>query len=77
MSGVATIAPMVVGAVLAKTGIKFDADKIVNSLPGHVKIGDMVIQNAIDTMMLTNIARSSILSYSFRVIRAIKRVIRT
>ena len=34
MSGVATIIPMIVGAVLANAVIEFDTIKIVSSLPG-------------------------------------------
>ena len=53
MSGVATITPMMVGGVLANAAIEFDIRKIVQSLPGRILIGNMVIQNTVYTVMLT------------------------
>ena len=56
MSGVVTVAPIVVGAVLANTGIIFDTNAMVNSLPTGPKIGDMDIQNVADTVILAKVS---------------------
>ena len=53
MSGVATIIPMIAGAVLENAGIKVKTEDIVRSLPANDTIARMVIQNAADTVMLT------------------------
>ena len=56
MSGVTTIAPIIVGDVLANAGIPFDASKLVDSLPSGYSISQSVIQNAADTVMLTKMS---------------------
>ena len=53
MSGVATIIPMIVGAVLENAGIKVKTEDIVQILPVNDTIAHMVIQNASNTVMLT------------------------
>ena len=53
INGVATIIPMVVGAVLENAGIKTNASNLVQSLPSGPRIARMVIQNAANTIMLT------------------------
>ena len=52
VNGVAMVAPIVVGEILANSGISFDADKILDSLPGRDAFGHMVIKNAADTIIL-------------------------
>ena len=53
ISGVGTVSPMAVRKILANAGIPFDADKIVDSLPGQDTFGHTVIKNAADTIILT------------------------
>ena len=53
MSGVATIIPMTVQAVLENNRIKFKTEDIVCILPGNDKIAHMVIQNAVNTAIVT------------------------
>ena len=53
MNGYATITLTIIGGVLSKTGILFDAETIVDSLHVVKIIGEFVIQNTADTIMLT------------------------
>ena len=53
MSGVATIAPIIVGAVLENAGIRINTKVLVHSLPGNDTIANMVVQNAADSIILT------------------------
>jgi len=53
ITGVATVAPMVVGSILANAGISFDAYKIVDTLPRRDTFGYMIIKNTADTIILT------------------------
>ena len=55
ISGVVTVVPIVVGEILSNAGILFDTHKTVNRLPTGYTIGDMVIQNAADTVILTKV----------------------
>ena len=59
MSGVATIAPMIVAGILANAGLDFKTDLLIESLPGRIAIGDFVVNNAADTIIMM---RSSIKS---------------
>ena len=54
MSGVATVAPMIVCAVLANARINVESKKIISSLPGKDHIARMVVNNAVDAIILTN-----------------------
>ena len=57
MSGVATIAPMVVAAVLENANIiNINYNDVVQSLPSNNTIARLVIGNAADTVMLTKIS---------------------
>ena len=53
MSGVSTIAPMVVAAILHNAGIEISPASIVKSLPSNNAITNMVVNNAADTVILT------------------------
>ena len=57
MSGVSTIAPMVVAEILHNSEIDISPASIVKSLPSNDAITNMVVNNAADTVIL---ARESI-----------------
>ena len=54
MSGVATLAHMVVVEVLVNIGIKFDADLVADILSGLDAMGNIITQNTAGTVMISN-----------------------
>ena len=52
-SGFSTIINFVVRFVLANFGLAFTTDELVSSLPSHNKIKEMIIDKAVDTVLLT------------------------
>ena len=59
MSGVATIAPMIAAGMLANAGLEYDTDLLIESLPGRIAIGDFVVNNAADTIVMMRSAIKS------------------
>ena len=53
INSVATVAPMIVLAILTNVSININISEILDSLPGRDVITNMVIQNVIDTVILT------------------------
>ena len=53
MNGIATVAPMIASAILVNVGVSINTSKMVDSLPNCNTISNMVIRNAVDTVMLT------------------------
>lgn len=49
---VATVALMIVGVILAKADTSFGITKVVSSLPGQDSIGNIVMTNDADTIIL-------------------------
>ena len=54
MIGVATLEHMAVVYLLVNIGKQIVANSVVDSLPGQDAIGNIVIQNAADTVMIIN-----------------------
>ena len=52
-SGFATLMPFAVYSVFANAGVHIDPDKLISAMPSHKHIQNMVCQNAIDTILLT------------------------
>ena len=52
-AGLSSVIPLAVGSVFANAGIPVNHDKLVDSLPSHNHIKNLVEQAAIDTMLLT------------------------
>jgi len=77
MNGMVTVAPMIVSTIFLNVGISIDTSNIVDSLPGRDTISNMVIQNSVDTVILT---RETVKITPFSpslAIKVIKRVIKT
>ena len=52
-SGIATVAPFIIGAFLENCGIEYTSKKLVSSLPCNMTFKNMVEENAVSNIMLT------------------------
>ena len=76
-NGFATITPMIFVAVLANSGMKCSTGNIVDSLPENYLLGDMVIQNAADTIILTKESIKKAPMYLCHMVRETRKAITT
>ena len=51
--GIAQVLPFIVGSLLENSGIKYNRDKLVSSLPSNMTIKKMVEDNAVGNILLT------------------------
>ena len=74
-AALATIIPLIVGSVLGNSGIEINSETLVNVLPSHKKIKQMVEQKSIQSYSL-RIVYTRIITFTYQPTKVIRKVIR-